>query len=325
MLVGNGLLFDFLNAHGFSIDDWHPAKPSTWRSQPTIPVGLTVARAFPRFTAFARSHRKNAPNATDFDIFDALLKRSRPAFPGVLGRNDKRYREWFDDAAMEVEARHFLVAMFSYMQTMVVRRQHNARWAWAQWLADYGQEIGAVTSFNYDLLIEDALYGLGLSFRRTGLPERGTIEIHKPHGSIDFLGRGWMVEGGPTYPLRNLFSRNDTPIDRAGDLSVARLDAEIVLPSEASAIKNFQWVSSGATAWKNRCQSVEALVIAGLSYWHCDQAELDDLVDSVPTSATVYMCNPSPSAVWLEKLRNRFGAEKVITVHAGPPSWSLFG
>lgn len=266
--------------------------------------------------------RRQVPALTDFDIFDRILARTKPP-PSAALRNRPEFRTMyeaeFEDELIEIEARHFLVGALSHLDSTIVRGLPLRFWRWTKWFASNSQDIAAIASFNYDLVVERTLLAAGLSYRRPSINplESGRVVVCKPHGSIDFGSQGISMPFD--YPLRNAVSRNDFPIQRIEDLGNPRLDAEIVLPAEASSVVNFQWVAAARTEWGQAAGRARDLVLAGLSYWPCDREELDGLVNVVPTGAQVHVCNPVPNQIWIDQLKARFGPERV-TVWSGPPA-----
>jgi len=319
LIVGNGLFFDLLRQSGVSISDWHPSNPTLWTNPALVAGGDTVLSQLPRFDRFISQWRQNE-QLSDFAIFDRIVRGAAPNIDFYADRNEpipERYRR----KLTAVEARHFLVVSLGHAQVNLVDTLNLQAWRWCQWLEKHRNRLRAITSFNYDLILESALREAGVEYRRSALEqERRGVPIHKPHGSIDFVMRQNLIAGvEPEYPLRNLIFANNAPQQRVENLVAPRLDAEIVLPAEASDIGHYQWVRVGVQEWRNNVANATDLVLVGLSYWRCDEEELDKLVDAVPRNCNVHICNPSPSIVWIQKLMNRFGRSNVHCISDGPP------
>lgn len=324
LIVGNGLLFDFLSWSGLGNEDWHPQSPSRWRKQPVLPDGRSVLSVLPLFAAYIEDQRSRDLNVTDFDIFNKLVQRPAPKKPWEHLRTpefEEISRNFGAHMRMDQEARHFLLLALSFFYCDQIAPRKLYGWKWVEWLNEFGSRIDAVASFNYDLLAESALKDANISYRRPSLStiESGRVVIHKPHGSIDFKTSERAVSATLTYPLSNVFSRLDVPIELETELLSPRLNAALVLPAEASDFASFQWVERGRIQWRKSTSSTESLVLLGLSYWECDQVEIDDLVSSLPRCTSVYMCNPKPSLKWLNSLRVRFG-DANVHCSDGPPN-----
>lgn len=146
LIVGNALVFDFLRWRDVPLDDWHPAKPTTWMRPPKYIDDRTLMDVMPRFSAFVEAERRTEPTLTDFQLFDRILQRPPPTDPNAR----------FEHLALEVEARHYLVGALSHFHVELVECAPLAVWPWAKWLKDHEAEIACVTSFNYDVLLETA-------------------------------------------------------------------------------------------------------------------------------------------------------------------------
>jgi hypothetical protein len=305
LIVGNGLMFDFIEESGFDLQDWHPQRFSEWGSPAELLDGRPVLEVLPYFSDFMRNYRCQDPEATDFDVFDAIGKRATPNFDLLQVPNNSR--ALFEYKIVDAEACHFIARSLDWLERSLVTSEIIHRWRWSQWIGDHANQIGAITSFNYDTLIETAMSETQTDFHRPSLRECTTdsILLHKPHGSIDYETAGITV-GNISYPLQDAVSRNNTPIRLVQDRGNVTVDCELVLPSSASEIEDFQWVAAGRDGWRRLAPGVKHLVLAGLSYWECDREELDALVNQVPTNAIIYMCNPNPCEEWLEKLKLRF-------------------
>lgn len=325
LLVGNGIVFDFLSENSLSFSEWDPQRPTVWANQPTLADGRKVLPLLPRFAAFLAAERGRDSTITDFQIFDRLITRTRPSDPrqfhGTL-EYIHRYKEYFEDELIETEARHYLALALSHFHERVVSKTDFSKWRWATWMQLHGFRIRAATSFNYDLLLETTFRRSGYGVRRSGLmadedEEHPQVTISKPHGSIDFALTGFHFPP-VEYPMTNSLSLIDTALSKLTNLTDARLHSEIILPAEASKIRDFQWVKQGRKEWSMAAHGARHLVILGLSYWLCDRPELDELIERVSPETFVHMANPKPCEEWLEILRRRFGKHRVYTWKSGP-------
>lgn len=314
LIVGNGLVFDYIQWLKIPLADWNPSNPTTWTSPPFLQDGRKLLDVLHRFSNFASAERQKLPDVTDFEIFDRILRRSKPVDPttcwGSPGHNE-RYQQWFEHEALEVEARHFLVCALVHSHLKLIKNVTMSEWRWFRWLKEIKDRLSCITSFNYDILLETALISNNISSYRPALAqgESGHVPISKPHGSIDFMSA--MPQFPPTYPITNIDSRNNYPVIKVSVDMRSRGNAEIVLPAAASDIAHFQWVVAGNQSWMRLAPAIEHLVLMGLSYWPCDRIELDTLINAVPSTAIVHMCNPNPSADWIKVLSARFGKENV--------------
>lgn len=310
MIVGNGFVLDFVKWRTSGGQSWNTQMPTLWPDQPLHEDGRLLLDVMPRFKATLTNIRRSS-GASDFDIFDKLVREDAP-FSG------------FPSAAnlARLEAQHYLVGALAHFHRNIVANCNIQFWPWARWLQNHAPRLACLTSFNYDIVLETCFSQLSLSAYRPAIVTQGNTgyPIHKPHGSIDFAYSENIISMPASYPLQNYVSHNDTPLSLL-DISGprARLAAEIVLPAAASHVHHYQWSQAGSRMWCQRARNVSDLIIVGLSYWECDRTELDELVDVVPSTSRVWMANPSPSGEWLEKLRKRHGPERVFQSD-GPPN-----
>jgi hypothetical protein len=140
-------------------------------------------------------------------------------------------------------------------------------------LAEVIDDVKAAISFNYGLIIETALEAGGF---------QGVVT--KPHGSIDFAPISSVIAMTASYPMQNFIELNNMPIQRLGrsDLVQPRVEADIVLPTESSPYLGYQWVAPQYAHLRQVVSPhIERCIVAGISYWLCDQREIDFIFDSL--------------------------------------------
>jgi hypothetical protein len=267
VFVGNGLLFDFLHRPVPDPAAWNPQNPTRSALQPRLADGRRLIEVLPRFRRYCEEARAANSALTDFEIFDSIVRRDRkpePVYAGDDQRYEKAWDDRYEDELLEVEARHFVVGAYSAMHEELILGTELSDWAWRLWMDEHRARLRSVVSYNYDLLVEHTLESIGIRYQRVGLsdpPEFGRVSIIKPHGSIDFFSR--IIEAPREYPLRNCISRIGGPIGRLQSLCHARLDAEVVLPAEASAMREYYWVRAGRRRWRDIAPRIRHVVIVG--------------------------------------------------------------
>src|SRR5690606_21414910 len=100
---------------------------------------------------------------------------------------------------------------------------------------------------------------------------------------------------------------NNTPVhqcDRSRYLD-ARMEGFAVLPAETSPYIDFQWVSPLYKNWQELSSPITHFIIAGISYWDCDRAEIDFLIDGLPRLAQVIIANPYPPQALITRLNEQ--------------------
>jgi hypothetical protein len=126
------------------------------------------------------------------------------------------------------------------------------------------------------------------------------INIFKPHGSISFAHKHTR---DPTA-FEIVYNR-DWPDAPASDFSVTydNLDKyylvnAMIPPAGDSGRFNQTWAREIRSALLKTIKEYKAhdeVVVCGLSYWHVDRAELDELLVSLPQEINIKMVNPNPN------------------------------
>jgi hypothetical protein len=287
LIVGNGATIDFCQSAGIALD---PSNPFEWAFRVPGENGISWQDAFPRLSAVLRT----GTIVRSFDAFAMVLARLRA---------DRRVGR---EVELDAEARQFLVFAYSVLQERA-NAAGMREWTWASWITEHRSEMKAVTSFNYDLLLENALLVAGVRPRRPGvLGEEAGLFFLKPHGSIDFASDPRaIVMPTSTYPLRNFATLNDTGLVALPTpaLRGPRQEGFVVLPAEYSPYLNFQWVAPGYRAWQEGAHTLTHCIFLGLSDWECDRSEIDFLLDSLAPTTAVVIANPDPPASFLARVK----------------------
>jgi hypothetical protein len=162
------------------------------------------------------------------------------------------------------------------------------------------EAIDCVT-FNYDVIFERCMQEIGVPFDIPKLEDTGhKIRLYKPHGSISFCSKA--------VADRSAFSiKYDTQFVEGGleDIAV-RYDnlgenypvVGILPPAGESERYRHRWIKQiwdAASEAVQRIDSGDLVIIYGLSYWHVDRKEIDNLLARVSRGARVVMINPHPS------------------------------
>lgn len=164
-----------------------------------------------------------------------------------------------------------------------------------------GYKVKIIT-YNYDILLERLLICNELKYSINAFENKDLdIEIFKPHGSISFSFKSKVTKSAPykipengddieqeadQFELKYLFT-NDIPIVNA-----------LIPPAGDSERTSHTWVDTIRrnikTELDKSCDSDE-LIIMGVSYWHVDRNEIDDILTSVDWNISTKYINPYPS------------------------------
>jgi hypothetical protein len=279
LIAGNGLAIDLAREYGL----WDPSEPL--RFDFLMPGDLPWQLALPEMA----SHTPQ------------LLGTSFEALQRLPVRQSSR---------LDAEVRHFLALAYSHFDQKATLSM-LLRWRWRKWLRQHQGNLHSVVSFNYETFVERALESvIGRPIQNIGAwhqhRHQGPL-LFKPHGSIDLVMAPGCIEGQePEHPLNIVCSLNNTPVVQCSraELFRARREAFTVLPGEASPYRNFQWVAPVYQHWNQLASKLTHCVVAGISYWECDQPELDFLLSGLPKRTEVIIANPAPSPSLIQYLES---------------------
>lgn len=159
-----------------------------------------------------------------------------------------------------------------------------------------------IVTYNYDILLERLFLLAGIEFDLYGFNDTGAdIVIFKPHGSISFSFKIKVQESSP-YNIRDAIS--EAISQNASDFEVKyNLEDDypivnaIIPPAGDSTRFSFGWIKEirkGIENIINNSTSKDEMILFGLSYWHVDRNEIDDILLSMDSLMEVKYINPNP-------------------------------
>ncbi len=198
--------------------------------------------------------------------------------------------------------------LFAFYDSQMKGRMDDAiEWPWLQFIKQANEspcysEITIVT-YNYDVLLENLLNEFEIPFKVgiVGSDKVGNakIKILKPHGSISFLHN--QKNDKDLYGIKYDQKIQDASIDDLsvgyGDLDDNYLISALIPPAGDSERFKHIWSSPIRAEAKRRVDELskdDEMIICGLSYWHVDRSELDELFTGCDPSLDVTMVNPNP-------------------------------
>lgn len=204
----------------------------------------------------------------------------------------------------------YLKHLFVHYDSIVAPELMNAKtWPWLEFLkrvSTSGQysKIEIIT-FNYDPWLERLLSQEAIPFEVAPMQSSATtpsasISITKPHGSISFCHASKLDKKSFTIHYdKDLVDGKITDFNVLYDkLDEYYLVTPLIPPAGEARRLNQTWASE----IQLHCQMVASsltesddMLICGLSYWHVDRAELDDLLNSCSAAINIKMINPHPS------------------------------
>lgn len=309
LAIGNGFTIDFLTHTGLidKIDVINLFRRGTEVPWPTTGI--------PGFLSFKHCpHLWNLGARPNMDAGDAMLLiediitcvnvHASKGKKNPIGESNRPNNIYINAYK---ELLQYLKHLFIFYDNAVSKIPDSYRsWPWLTFLkhvnaSDEYDEIIVVT-YNYDIWLERLLKLSDIPFN-IGLVGDNTlnakITILKPHGSISFTHRKKMDKD--SYRIK---PGNELLDGAAEDFTVSYdaladnyLVSALIPPAGESSRFNHTWASQIRQKAKEKATQLEQndeMIICGLSYWHVDRAELDELLVSCDPLLNVTMVNPNP-------------------------------
>lgn len=200
--------------------------------------------------------------------------------------------------------KHLFVFYDGQIQDMPESAQE---WPWLQFIKQVNEspcysEITIIT-YNYDVWLERLLQKFAIPFK-VGLIGNKTgdakIKILKPHGSISFLHDKKIDKDsyGIKYDQEIQDGSTDDFLVGYENLDDNYLISALIPPAGDAERFKHTWSSpirAEAKLKVGKLSRDDEMIICGLSYWHVDRSELDELLTGCDPLLDVTMVNPNPT------------------------------
>ncbi|WP_257281599.1 MULTISPECIES: SIR2 family protein [unclassified Endozoicomonas] len=309
LILGNGFTIDFLKHIGRfdDIDVINLFRRGTEVPWPATGMpGFLSFKHCPNLWNLGARPNMSARDAMDLieDIITCVNVYASKKKPDEVGLGDRpndiyihAYKEFIQ----------YIKHLFVFYNKQVPEIPDSAQsWPWLEFIrhasqSDSYSEIVVVT-YNYDVWLERLLdrfkipYKVGLVGDRV---ENARIKILKPHGSISFLHESKSARDsyGIKYD-RELQDGSTEEFSVAYDgLDDNHLITALIPPAGDSERFRHTWsfpIRAEAKLKADRLDKDDEMIICGLSYWHVDRSELDELFTGCDPLLDVTMINPNP-------------------------------
>ncbi|MGM3173299.1 hypothetical protein [Dickeya lacustris] len=178
----------------------------------------------------------------------------------------------------------------------------NVDWGWKDYLLrlDKNDDIEKVDiiTYNYDIFLERVLDILNIKFSIPGIKQNGgKFNIYKPHGSIGFLHKKNLPKGD--YNIPSSYSINNGSL---ADIYNDYINLTLYMPAiplippagEADRFGQY-WAKEIRDMLIEEVSSFndrDEFIICGLSYWHVDRSEIDEIIRNINCDVKMRMINP---------------------------------
>lgn len=202
----------------------------------------------------------------------------------------------------------YLKYLFVFYNNKIATIPDDANnWHWITYLKyiNDSPDVESITivTYNYDIWVERLFQKLAIQFSVGVIPNGGAaskITILKPHGSISFVHKNEL-------PIDSFAINYDTALRDCeySDFNVSYIDLDkhylitaLIPPAGESARMNHSWASKLREEARVRASELkdgDDVITCGISYWHVDRAELDELFVSFSPEVNLMQVNPSPT------------------------------
>lgn len=234
----------------------------------------------------------------------------------------KRLRSSASPTDIYINAYHELIQYLRHLfvhydNKLTLKKELVNSWCWSVFLRKAYRNTNIkqidVITYNYDVWLERILALNKIPFDLpTFKAAKSKVRIYKPHGSISFIHK----DESPRDSFRIPSGRDEFRDAQASEYNIRydNLDANHLVPAlippagDASRM-NRGWsteIRSEAARVVGTLTGQDQILICGLSYWHVDRSELDQLLVACSHQAVVRLLNPSPSRVMVAVLSSLF-------------------
>lgn len=182
----------------------------------------------------------------------------------------------------------------------------TSKWGWFDLIngaynnSEYEKII--IITYNYDIFLERILKLHNLNFSINGIEEEAShkIVILKPHGSISFAHE--TRNDSATFKIRKSKDMYEASLSNFSvvytNLHDNYLINALIPPAGDSSRLTYKWANEIRILVNKKLERIgehDKVIISGLSYWHVDRRELDELLIKLSTkNVNTYMVNPYP-------------------------------
>ena len=206
----------------------------------------------------------------------------------------------------------YLRTLFSHYNSLVTNDELSKKlenWAWLDFLkkANASPEYDTISiiTYNYDTWLERLLIESDIPFKLSQI-EGGNhgatpkITLVKPHGSISFYHKKQSPAAysiGYEKDIPGEATTDDFEVNYDIPLSKCLVNALVPPAGDTERIKQ-SWsgqIRTSAAGFAKKLIPGDELMICGISYWHVDRSEIDELITFCSPEVNVYMFNPYPN------------------------------
>ena len=219
-----------------------------------------------------------------------------------------------DEMTIYIKAYNELIAylryLFSYYNSLVNSSDYESneckKWGWYQFFDKLSKSATFdkvyIVTYNYDIFLERLLQVLNIPFDVLGFEDTDKkFQIMKPHGSISFRHKKTIDNDSFAIKHNNIASDgslNDLVIDYEHTNNHTLVNP-LIPPSGESGRFSFDWATKIKNKTIDSAKSLidnDELIVCGISYWHVDRVELDQIFLATSRDVNLRIVNPNTSS-----------------------------
>jgi hypothetical protein len=314
LVLGNGFTIDLINSAGLTeeidvLNLFSKGAELPWPE--TGEAGFLSYKHCPNLWNLGVRPNANKDDVMSLleDIITCVNVRVLNNKPRVHDGSDKS-NDIYIDAYQELTS--YLRTLFTHYNSLVQDSELSTKlagWEWLKFLkrANASAEYDSITiiTYNYDIWLERLLIDGGIPFKLSQI-DGGSIGVDpkitiiKPHGSISFYHENQSpadYEIRYDKPIPGDAITDNFRVDYTIPLSKCLINALIPPAGDTDRMKQ-SWSGQIRTAAGGKAKQLNGdddLMICGISYWHVDRSEIDELITNCSPDINAFMFNPYPN------------------------------
>lgn len=216
------------------------------------------------------------------------------------------------------ELASYLKHLFIYYNNLVddklLREDSLKSWGWYKYFKklkdDENVEEVIIVTYNYDIFLERIFSVNKIPFKVEGLEENDSkFTIIKPHGSISFahtlLPYDYDIKYDPIFPEGKITDFKLNYDNMGGNYLV---DA-IIPPAGNSNRIDLEWsqtLRKSVLKYAQKMSYKDKVIVSGISYWHVDREEIDELLVNMHPGVDLTMVNPAVPKIFSAVIESIF-------------------
>jgi hypothetical protein len=293
LLVGNGFTLDYSEPHGL-----YSSFPLKNFKNKDVKYSEDFLAHLPEVTNKLINNKLSDYNAIE-NYVNTFKDLEEESFHHSENKDYNLFKDTKYDIAINshIQLRRFLAMAYSVFQLKLDQYNDINNWKWVNWLTEHKDLLEFCISFNYDLVLENALNAAKVPYYRVGTNEFfDRVPLIKPHGSIDFDVTNFIsVDGSPWAISASLNDGQFVEIVPKSKWLEPRIEADIISPSLYNTQTRLSWVKRMFDQYSTIAQNLDALVIIGCSYWSADRPEIDIFLQQLKRRTKVYVIDLNPN------------------------------